>query len=205
MREENWLNDYVFTVDEFLTPQECEKYIRISEDLGYEDALVSSPQGQVLRKDVRNNERVLFVNQETANELWDRARDFIPMEYDSRPAVGVNEMLRFYRYDPGQQFNWHQDFPFERDNGEQSYLTFMIYLNDNYEGGETSFEDSYSDESFDEFQVLPKQGMALFFEHGTHHKGEPVAHGRKYVLRTDVMYASEGAGYDDKDESSEEW
>ena len=45
MREENWLNDFVFTVDEFLTPDECENYIHLSEDIGYEDALVTSPRG----------------------------------------------------------------------------------------------------------------------------------------------------------------
>ncbi|MCR9199316.1 MAG: 2OG-Fe(II) oxygenase [Planctomycetaceae bacterium] len=88
----------------------------------------------------------------------------------------------------------HQDFPFERDNGERSFLTFMIYLNDDFEGGETSFEDSYSDEPFDPFSVVPQTGMALFFEHGTYHIGELVSHGRKYVLRTDVMYAADDAG-----------
>ena len=205
MPEEHWFNDYVFTVDNFFTPEECEKYIRISEDIGFEDALVSSPQGQVRRTDIRNNERVMFESEEIAEWLWERAAEFVPSEYDDRPAVGVNELLRFYRYDPGQQFNWHQDFPFERDNGEQSYLTFMVYLNDDFDGGETSFEDSYSDDSFDEFQVVPQQGMALFFEHATHHKGEPVTRGRKYVLRTDVMYAAEDAEYDGVDETDDLW
>jgi predicted 2-oxoglutarate/Fe(II)-dependent dioxygenase YbiX len=190
MIEESWLNDYVFTVERFLTAEECEKFIRMSEDFGYEDALVTSPRGEVLRKDVRNNQRVVFHNEEIAEWLWDRARELVPPEFDDRASIGVNQLLRFYRYDPGQLFNWHQDFPFERDNGEQSFLTFMIYLNDGFEGGETSFEDSYSDESFDPFHVAPKQGMALFFEHAIHHKGEPVTRGRKYVLRTDVMYAA---------------
>ena len=42
----------------------------------------------------------------------------------------MNERLRFYRYDIGQQFDWHYDGYFERDNGERSYLTLMVYLND---------------------------------------------------------------------------
>ncbi|WP_425396720.1 prolyl hydroxylase family protein [Aeoliella sp.] len=205
MPEENWLNDYVFTVEDFLTPEECARYIQMSEDYGYEDALVSSPQGQVLRKDVRNNERVIFESDQIAEWLWERAQEFVPAEYDGRPAVGMNELLRFYRYDPGQQFNWHQDFAFERDNGEQSYLTCLVYLNDDFEGGDTSFEDSYSDDSFDEFSVVPREGMALFFEHAVHHKGEPVTKGRKYVLRTDVMYAAEDAELEDEEAYEEEW
>lgn len=81
----------------------------------------------------------------------------------------------------------------------------MVYLNDGFEGGETSFEDSYTEDSFDEFSVTPERGTALFFEHAVHHKGEPVLEGRKYVLRTDVMYAAEGGeadeerGFDDGD------
>ena len=191
MPEENWLTDCVFTVEHFFTSSECDKYIQISEDIGYEDALVSSPQGQVLRTDVRNNKRVMFRNDEIAQFLWERAADFVPAEFEGRPAIGVNELLRFYRYDPGQQFNWHQDFPFERDNGEKSFLTFMIYLNDDFEGGETSFEDSWSDEAFDPFSGIPQQGTALFFEHSTYHIGDLVTRGRKYVLRTDVMYAAD--------------
>lgn len=202
--EDCWVNDYVFTVDHFLSPEECEKYIRISEDFGYEDALVTSPNGPVSRPGLRNNQRVMFKNEEMAAWLWERARDVVPHEFDGRAAIGVNELLRFYRYDPGQEFNWHQDFAYERDNGEESFLTFMIYLNGNVEGGETSFEDSYSDESFDEFKITPKQGMALFFEHAVHHKGEPVTQGRKYVLRTDVMYAAEDPDQDSDDDCDDD-
>lgn len=191
MQEEEWLTDTIFIVKDFFTPEECEEHIRLSEEIGYEDALLTSPQGNVLRTDIRNNQRVLHRDEGIAELIWERACDLVPTEYEGHHACGINELIRFYRYDAGQQFEWHQDFPFERDNGEQSYLTLMIYLNDDFEGGETSFDDSCSEESFDAFQVTPKKGMALFFEHGNHHKGEPVTQGRKYVLRTDVMYAGE--------------
>jgi hypothetical protein len=36
--------------------------------------------------------------------------------------------------------------------------------------------------------VKPKQGMGLLFHHPLLHRGDAVAAGRKYVLRTDVMY-----------------
>ena len=36
--------------------------------------------------------------------------------------------------------------------------------------------------------VVPETGLALFFVHQIRHKGQPVTKGRKYVLRTDVMY-----------------
>ncbi len=205
MPEENWITDTIFTVEEFLSPEVCEEYIRLSEDIGFEDALVSSPQGQVLRSDVRNNQRVMCRDDELAERLWKRACEYIPQEVDGRSAIGVNELLRFYRYDPGQQFDWHQDFPYERDNGESSCLTLMVYLNADFEGGETSFEDSYSEESFEEFQITPQRGMALFFEHETYHKGEPVIRGRKYVLRTDVMFSEIGEDDEDAEDNEDDW
>lgn len=58
-------------------------------------------------------------------------------------------------------------------------LTFMIYLNEGYTGGETRFES---------VSVAGKPGMALVFEHELLHEGAEVTAGVKYVLRSDVMY-----------------
>jgi hypothetical protein len=55
----------------------------------------------------------------------------------------------------------------------------MMYLNDNFEGGETTFR---------ELKIRPRQGMALLFLHNLYHEGTQVTRGVKYVLRTDVMY-----------------
>lgn len=195
MCEPDWLTDEIFVIEEFLSPEECRRYIDWSETNGYEDALVSSPSGHVLRADVRNNQRVIFDSPELAAELWERAEDLMPPDVEDAESecyhpIGLNERLRFYRYDPGEQFDWHQDFPFERENNQRSFWTLMIYLNDGFKGGETSFEDSYSDAPFDPFHVSPRAGMALCFAHHVYHKGEPILRGRKYVLRTDVMYAA---------------
>jgi hypothetical protein len=65
----------------------------------------------------------------------------------------------------------------------------MVYLNDGFEGGATSFQD-------DEFgitiggrlRVTPKRGTALLLHDPIVHRGDAVTAGRKYVLRTDVMY-----------------
>jgi 2OG-Fe(II) oxygenase superfamily len=104
--------------------------------------------------------------------------------------VGLNERFRFHRYDVGQQFDWHLDGYFERTTGERSFFTFLIYLNDDFEGGATSFRDDSSGVmSFGTLQILPKKGKGLIFHHPIPHRGDPVTAGRKYVLRTDVMFA----------------
>jgi hypothetical protein len=88
----------------------------------------------------------------------------------------------FIATDRGHVFRWHADRIYRRENGESSRLTFIVYLNDNYDGGETLFE---------EVTVSPQKGMALIFAHGYLHEGGEVLDGRKYVLRTDVMYSAD--------------
>ena len=58
----------------------------------------------------------------------------------------------------------------------------MIYLNAGFEGGSTDF---YHTRPL--LKVVPERGTALVYAHRQLHAGTPVPHGRKYVLRTDVM------------------
>jgi len=58
-------------------------------------------------------------------------------------------------------------------------LTFLIYLSDEFEQGQTEF-------SWEKIQ--PKVGLALVFPHRLRHRANNVVNGTKYVLRTDVMY-----------------
>ena len=74
----------------------------------------------------------------------------------------------------------HCDGVFVRSREEQSLFTAMVYLNDGFEGGTTDFDRGP--------QIIPRRGMALLFEHTQLHQGAAVTRGRKYVLRTDVMY-----------------
>ncbi len=193
MTTKHWFGNYVFEVESFMLSEQCEAMIAHAERIGFGEATINSYGGHVLNKDVRNNDRVISDDADLAAELWKLARPHVPETFESRRAVGLNERLRFYRYDPCQKFDWHQDGYYERDNGERSRFTFMVYLNDGYEGGGTSFVDPYG-RLFDPFTVVPKKGSALFFYHHLDHRGDEVTAGRKYVLRTDVMYTLKGYG-----------
>ena len=56
----------------------------------------------------------------------------------------------------------------------------MIYLDVDFDGGQTNFEFA---------TVEPQAGLALFFIHHLPHEGVVVLSGREYVPRNDVMYA----------------
>ena len=146
-------------------------------------AAITTATGFRLDLETRNNDRVIFDDTALADWLWPKVRDEIPAILNGRPAVGLNERFRLYRYAPGQRFSWHSDGAFRRENGEMSLLTFMICLNDGYTGGETRFEGS---------KVVGRTGMALVFHHGVVHEEAEVTEGRKYALRSDVMYGAVG-------------
>jgi predicted 2-oxoglutarate/Fe(II)-dependent dioxygenase YbiX len=178
-------DDVLFTVSDVLSADECASFIRLIESKGPEVAPITTGYGFVMRPDVRNNTRVMIDDPARAGWLWDRVAAFIPKRIGPWTAVGLNERFRYYRYDPGQYFRWHGDGAFTRSQYERSLLTAMVYLSDDFEGGSTDFRDYGS--------VIPKRGSALFFEHPLIHQGAPVVSGRKYVLRTDVMYQRQSA------------
>jgi predicted 2-oxoglutarate/Fe(II)-dependent dioxygenase YbiX len=183
MRKEELHGSNIFVLHDFLPAAECRRLIAWSEELGYSDAPITTAAGFLMRKDVRDNERVMVEDPAFADALWRLARPQLPEEWFGWKVVGFNERLRFYRYDAGQKFAPHTDGYFQRPNGERSHLTFMVYLNDGFRGGATAFHHKHPS-----LEVGPQCGKALVFYHRQLHEGAPVLEGRKYVLRTDVMY-----------------
>src|SRR6187549_3018150 len=104
MPEYNWITDEIFTVADFASSAECQQFIQRAESLGFSDAPINSTFGAEIRKDVRNNSRVMLDDPARAGDLWQRAEVFVPRVLGQWHAIGVNERLRFYRYDLGQQF-----------------------------------------------------------------------------------------------------
>jgi hypothetical protein len=91
------------------------------------------------------------------------------------------EEFRVKRYvaDTGEQFNWHVDVG---DNvSSKRYLSFLFYLNDNFEGGETIFDGT---------TIKPIKGSVLVFPPTWQypHRGCPVSLGSKYIMSTYLNY-----------------
>jgi len=93
-------------------------------------------------------------------------------------------------------FRKHYDGCFPRNANEMSLLTFIVYLNDGFEGGCTTFFVNSK-----AVKVEPEMGSGLLFFHGRHsasplHEGSLLTKGRKYVLRSDIMYKRKTADED---------
>jgi hypothetical protein len=176
----------LFVIRNFCSSEECDAFIEQSERTGYGEATINTSIGVFVDKTIRDNARLILDDVALATSLWERLRPYVPATIDAWRAEGLNERFRFYRYDPGQKFLPHFDGCHQRSDRQRSQLTFMVYLNDDFTGGETNFFGA--DLSHRRASVHPVRGMALVFAHLQLHEGAPVVSGRKYVLRSDVMY-----------------
>ncbi len=127
--------ELIWTIENFLTPKECEELIRMSETIGYQEAEVSLPGGAKMMKGLRNNYRLIYENAHLADRYWQRLKAFCPEVIEESLAVGLNEQFRFYKYESDQRFKRHVDGRFKRNEREESRITFMIYLNEDFAGG----------------------------------------------------------------------
>lgn len=173
----------VFSIADVWPADACAAMIARIEALGPSDAPITTAAGFVMRPDIRNNTRVMFDDVALAQALFARIGAALPAQLAGRRPVGVNERFRCYRYEPGQRFAPHFDGAYQRSGTECSELTLMVYLNDAFTGGKTAFHDHG-------VEVTPRTGDALLFQHRLLHEGCVVVSGAKYVLRSDVMYAS---------------
>lgn len=173
----------VTTIADTMTPDECAAIVAHAESLGLETASIAYRDGPRTNLDARDNERVTFEDPALEALLFERLAPRLP-RFDGAAALGLSSRLRVYRYRPGQRFAMHRDGLVELE-GARSRLTVLVYLNDVERGGETFF--AHSSEL-----VAPRRGLALLFQHALLHEARPVLEGRKYVLRTDVLYPVAG-------------
>lgn len=172
----------IFLIQNFWSAEKCAAFIAKSEEKGYRQATIDAGSTHKVVTSVRNNKRVMYADELLAADIWKELAPLAPARIGNSVAIGLNELFRFYRYKPGEEFKQHRDQSYIRNSHESSFYTFMIYLNGDFEGGETTFN---------ERAIRPLTGMALIFLHNLEHAGKPVKKGTKYVLRTDIMYRLE--------------
>jgi predicted 2-oxoglutarate/Fe(II)-dependent dioxygenase YbiX len=179
--------------------QECAELICRSEAQGYIPAKEGDQSG-------RSNYRCIIDDEQVAAQLFERIAPWLPktrVHEDPYAAsahakkvtdtlLGVNPRLRFQRYEPGQEFARHVDGAYEREDGTaRTHVTLQLYLNQGFTGGATSFLDVkhyQKDTAEAPLDVIPEMGMVLLFEHELLHSGARLEQGRKYTLRTDILY-----------------
>ncbi|KAG8831115.1 hypothetical protein FRC17_003643 [Serendipita sp. 399] len=148
-------------------------------DRGWQPALVNAGgKGEVLRKEYRDSDRIIWDCQEIVDRIWERCltggeeefvRERLNVIMDERWPFLVrgseddddrnggpkwrmsrlNERMRFLRYGEGQYFHEHCDGNYTTPDGrERSFVTLHLYLNDSVQALTPRTEPSTTSVSF---------------------------------------------------------
>ena len=71
---------HISVIENFWTPERCDEFILMSENMGYEPAMVQTERGQKVVKHVRNNQRILFKDFELAQNIWNDVKEHVNPE-----------------------------------------------------------------------------------------------------------------------------
>lgn len=175
-----------FTIDNFVTEEESDYLSEIIEKNSYRSQVAGAGDTASTTTESRTSSTSTLLNTDpTVKTLNERISTLLAIP----EANGENMQGQIYQV--GQEFRNHRDY-FENDgytnhclhSGQRTY-TFMIYLNDVEEGGETNFPD------LNNYSIKPKKGMAVVWKNsngqGTEnpaslHAGTPVTKGKKIII-----------------------
>ncbi|KAG6007737.1 hypothetical protein E4U21_005576 [Claviceps maximensis] len=194
-------------VTNVLSPDECRAIIAAGESLGF---LPDVPVRQDEDTSVLAHNFYWVCDTVFHDKLWARMAPLVPASLNGRLSRGLNRRFRIYRYVPGAEYRCHIDGAWPpsgiRPDGtyvydssppekkQSSLFTFLLYLNDEFEGGETTFYmPAVREGTLNAYPVRPVMGAVAVFPHGESkgallHEGTSVRRGAKYIIRTDIEY-----------------
>jgi prolyl 4-hydroxylase len=180
---------WVITLDDFLSPEECDRLIALGHERGYK-------RSEDVGKQLFDGTFEPYLNpSRTSTTAWcvdDCYEDPVAVAVQGRveELTGIpidnSEFLQLLRYEVTQRYKVHHDYiPFHRQRAQGvRILTVFLYLNDVEAGGGTHFPTL-------DLTVLPKQGRVLLWpsvlnerpdskDSVTMHEALPVEAGIKY-------------------------
>ena len=221
-------NEQIFTLDGAISTTECKAIIDRANTKGWN---TSSPSGgghgRTGKEDPRTNKFCVFHDTEISERLYDTVRSSLPPDltfigqnvYFHSVTKGAEwtpkfayDKLRVYKYEVGDSFPEHIDYKVKRtifrDGREyiqQSFLSLLVYLNEDFEGGQTGYwpdhngihcrflraEEKLGSKKSHQIMIKPKTGMMVVQDQNILHEGLPTLKGNKYILRTDIIHERE--------------
>lgn len=173
----------VYEFDDLLTEKECEMLIERAKPL-------------VKRSDVSSEEK--YDDIRTSSHVFLPSDDWLTKKIDQivydqlKIPVENYEELQVVNYKPTQKYDEHWDACIHgdvckqelKDMGSYRYATFIIYLNDGFDGGSTNFPKKNK-------KVVPKRGKGVLFfnlndtlddvRKNSIHAGMPILSGEKWM------------------------
>ena len=145
----------ILIVDDLLSSKHCDDIINHG---NVQDNWIKESSGQHISYDVLFAEQIVSKLETTINKS-------IPLGYEIQ-----RDWFQLVKWNVGTGMNFHIDM-----GKPDTKFASILYLNSNYEGGETIFIDGSS--------VAPVKGRTLFFDGIKYKHGvSPVTNGTRYVI-----------------------
>lgn len=181
------MNKILQSIDNVFSEKECNDLINVIEKLGFTKAsLFTDVDGKEhYHTDVRNSMRRIIDCHDFAKLIEKRIYKYIPKTYNNLEYHSINHRFRFLKYEKGGFFDRHKDNNY-KNKESISLITILIYLNEDYKGGYTTFFSGVDDK--EGFTLKPKTGMISLMDQEIGHCVPELTKGIKYVIRTELMY-----------------
>lgn len=167
---------YIAQYDNWLTDADIATIL--SKDFEFVTGRVRLKDGSLKVNAIRQclTHRIEYGDDHYFDLLTHRVADFF-----SVPTVAYIEPLPMMKYQPSDYFDWHTDLT--GGFATQRTATMIMYLNDDFEGGDTCFQHL-------DLRIKPRRGSALVYNYSPEqpllHRGEAVIAGNKYILNAFV-------------------
>jgi len=209
----------------FLSKDECLRLIKESETRGFKKSAPSGGgHGRTGREGARTSWFSVTHDQQFVDGIWKKVERYLPDDlsflkqntyFDSKTngkewkTAFVHDKLRVYKYEVGDSFPEHYDYKIKRESEDdegaftdQSFLTLLVYLNDDFKGGETGYwmndegihcrfmrnENKANGGKEHQRVIIPVTGKAIVQDQNILHEGMPPTQGTKYILRMDIIH-----------------
>lgn len=200
---------FAYVLDDVISREECASWIERSSPLlkyiTQAKHRIENSSDEYMTIDLINPRkyRLALLNDPVfTDHLWSQIQSRIkgPLDAFMRKeglshCTGLNPRLRVLHYSNLDRFEPHYDQTVENEAG-WSRITVLLYLNDDFEFGQTVFLNPLEIQQDDTGQfvsghcILPQIGRVILFQHDLYHSGaqlrEPSAN--KYIMRTEIMF-----------------
>lgn len=172
----------VIIIDDFLSANECDKLVNYSKT---QDLIISETLGEYgnVTSDYRKSEQMWITDEQNiiAKKISDFCESILNLPKENM------ESAQLVKYDVSGYFKEHYDSEPDKtknNNIKDRAHTFIVYLNDVEEGGETRFPKI-------NLNIKPKKGTAMYFKtlmpngvllEKSLHQGMPIICGEKYIV-----------------------
>lgn len=197
----------VFSIEGFLSDEECDSLIALANAEGLKPSSLQAGRSmeETTDRSTRSSSNAWLARgaANVTDQIYQRAAHLLKMDEDLlQKPVGddyhphehsLAESLQVVRYKEQEEYQAHHDFVFPpafNRHQPTRFATLLMYLNDDFEGGQTVFPRAVNAQYHDGITVQPKKGKAVLFynmlpdgnmDDLSQHASKPIESGTKFL------------------------